>query len=127
VDVGRKEGAATAHLLGIRTKLDGYPSEGLGGLRLGVSPLEMASAYATLAAGGMYSQPKAIRRAVFPDGKSDDIGKPQRKRVIPEWVAGQVTKTLQQNVQWGTGTQANYGCPAAGKTCPTDNYTDARL
>ena len=125
VDVGPKEVAATAHLLGIRTKLDGYPSEGLGGLRLGVSPLEMASAYATLAAGGMYSQPKAIRRVVFPDGKSDDVGKPQRKRVIPEWVAGQVTKILQQNVQRGTGTHANYGCPAAGKTGTTDNYNDA--
>src|SRR3954463_14000449 len=52
VDVGPEKVAETAKLLGITTKLDGVPSEGLGGLRLGVSPLEMASAYATLSAGG---------------------------------------------------------------------------
>ncbi|HEX8051693.1 MAG TPA: transglycosylase domain-containing protein [Thermoleophilaceae bacterium] len=125
IDVGPKEVAETAHMLGIRTKLDGIPSEGLGGLRLGVSPLEMSSAYATLAAGGMYSEPKAIRRVEFPDGKSDDLGKPKRKRVISDGVAYEVTKILQQNVQRGTGTRAQIGCPAAGKTGTTDNYNDA--
>ena len=126
VDVGPKEVAETARMLGIRTKLDGIPSEGLGGLRLGVSPLEMASAYATLAAGGMYSEPKAIRRVEFPDGKSDDLGKPKRKRVISDGVAYEVTKILEQNVQRGTGTRARVvGCPAAGKTGTTDNFNDA--
>ena len=125
IDVGPKEVAKTAHLLGIRTKLDGIPSEGLGGLRLGVSPLEMASAYATLAAGGMYSEPRAIRRVTFPDGKVDDLGKPKRKRVITDGEAYEVTKILEMNVQRGTGTHANYGCPAAGKTGTTDNYNDA--
>ena len=125
LDVGPKNVARTAHLLGIRTKLDGIPSEGLGGLRLGVSPLEMASAYATLAAGGMYSEPQAIRRVVFPDGKVDNLGKPRRKRVITDGQAFEVTKILQMNVQRGTGTAANFGCPAAGKTGTTDNYNDA--
>jgi len=125
IDVGPKEVAKTARLLGIRTKLDGIPSEGLGGLRLGVSPLEMASAYATLAAGGMYSEPRAIRRVRFPDGKVDDLGKPKRKRVITDGEAYEVTKILEMNVQRGTGTHANFGCPAAGKTGTTDNYNDA--
>jgi penicillin-binding protein 1A len=125
IDVGPKEVAETARMLGIRTKLDGIPSEGLGGLRLGVSPLEMSSAYATLAAGGMYSEPKAIKRVEFPDGKSDDLGKPKRKRVISDGVAYEATKILQQNVQRGTGTRAQFGCPAAGKTGTTDNYNDA--
>jgi penicillin-binding protein 1A len=125
VDVGPKEVAETARMLGIRTKLDGIPSEGLGGLRLGVSPLEMASAYATLAAGGMYSEPKAIKRVEFPDGKSDDLGKPKRKRVISDGIAYEATKILQQNVQRGTGTRAQFGCPAAGKTGTTDSYNDA--
>ena len=125
IDVGPKNVAKTAHLLGVRTKLDGIPSEGLGGLRLGVSPLEMASAYATLSANGMYSKPKAIRRVVFPDGRVDDLGKAERKRVIPDWVAYQVTKILEMNVQKGTGTHANFGCPAAGKTGTTDNFNDA--
>ena len=125
IDVGPKNVAKTAHLLGIRTKLDGIPSEGLGGLRLGVSPLEMASASATLSAGGIYSEPKAITRVVFPDGKTDDLGRPVRRRVIPDAVAYEVTKILEQNVQRGTGKAANYGCPAAGKTGTTDNYNDA--
>src|SRR5206468_2556019 len=64
VDLGPKKVAETAHKLGITTKLDGVPSEGLGGLRLGVSPLEMADAYATLASGGMRSKPEAIKRFV---------------------------------------------------------------
>ena len=38
--------------MGIKTKLDGYPAEALGGLTIGVSPLEMANAYATIASGG---------------------------------------------------------------------------
>jgi penicillin-binding protein 1A len=125
VDVGPKEVAETARMLGIRTKLDGIPSEGLGGLRLGVSPLEMSSAYATLAAGGMYSEPKAIRRVEFPNGKSDDLGKPKRKRVISDGIAYEATKILEKNVQAGTGTHAGYGCPAAGKTGTTDNFNDA--
>ena len=40
-------------------------------------------------------------------------------------VAYEVTKILKQNVQQGTGTRANIGCPAAGKTGTTDNFNDA--
>src|SRR3954465_12909360 len=125
VDVGPKNVAKTAKLMGITSKLEGLPSEGLGGLTYGVSPLEMASAYATLAAGGVRSEPKAIRKGVFPDGKSDDLGKPKRKRVLSDGVAYTVTKVLEKNVQAGTGTAANIGCPAAGKTGTTDNFADA--
>ena len=125
IDLGPKEVCKTAKMLGITTKLDCLPAEGLGGLRLGVSPLEMANAYATLASGGIRNEPKAIKKVVFPDGKSDDLGKPKRKRVISDGVAYEVTKILKQNVQSGTGTHANIGCPAAGKTGTTDNFNDA--
>jgi penicillin-binding protein 1A len=125
VDLGPQKVAETAHLLGIKTQLDGVPSEGLGGLRLGVSPLEIANAYATLAAGGVRSEPQAIMRVAFPDGKVDNLGKPKRKRVLTDGEAYEVTKILQMNVQQGTGTAAQFGCPAAGKTGTTDNYRDA--
>src|SRR3954449_8585280 len=125
LDVGPDKVADTAKLMGIQSKLEGLPSEGLGGLTYGVSPLEMASAYATLAAGGIRSEPRAIRKVVFPDGKSDDLGKPKRKRVFSDGVASTVTKVLEKNVQAGTGTAANYGCPAAGKTGTTDEFVDA--
>jgi penicillin-binding protein 1A len=125
IDVGPKAVRETAKMMGIETKLDGLPAEGLGGLRLGVSPLEMANAYATLASGGIRNKPKGIKRVVFPDGKSDDLGKPQRKRVFSDGVAHEATKILQRNIQGGTGTRANIGCPAAGKTGTTDNFNDA--
>jgi len=124
-DLGPKKVAETAKLMGIETKLDGFPAEGLGGLRLGVSPLEMANAYATLAAGGLRARPKAIISVGFPDGKTDVVGKPQRKRVFSDGVAYEVTKVLEQNVQAGTGTKAQIGCPAAGKTGTTDEFNDA--
>jgi penicillin-binding protein 1A len=125
LDVGPKKVCETARLLGIRTKLDCYPAEGLGGLRLGVTPLEMANAYATLASGGMRSKPKAIKRVVFPDGKSEDLGKPVRKRVLTDGQAYEVTQILEQNVLGGTGTAAQIGCPVAGKTGTTDEFNDA--
>src|SRR3954462_10950960 len=125
LDVGPDKVAETAKLMGITSKLEGLPSEGLGGLTYGVSPLGMASAYATFSSGGIRSEPQAIRKVVFPDGKSDDLGKPKRKRVLSDGVAATITKGLEKNVQAGTGTHANIGCPAAGKTGTTDNFVDA--
>jgi penicillin-binding protein 1A len=127
VDLGPKAVRETAKMMGIETKLDGYPAEGLGGLRLGVSPLEMADAYATLASGGIRNKPKAIKKVVFPDGKSDDLGKPERKRVLSDGVAYAVTQILHQNILGGTAVRANIGCPAAAKTGTTDNENDAWL
>ena len=49
-----------------RRTLDGYPAEGLGGLTLGVSPLEMADAYATIASGGFRNRPIAITQGRVP-------------------------------------------------------------
>ena len=125
LDIGPENVAETAKLLGITSKLDAVPSETLGGLTQGVSPLEMANAYATLAAGGIRSKPKAITRVEFPDGKVDNLGEPERKRVISDGVAYEATRILQQNITSGTGTAANIGCPAAGKTGTTDNFADA--
>jgi penicillin-binding protein 1A len=85
----------------------------------------MANAYATLASGGMKNKPIAIKRVVFPDGDVVDLGKPKRERVLSDAVAYEVTKILKQNVQMGTGTRANIGCPAGGKTGTTDNFNDA--
>ena len=127
IDVGPKAVRETAKMMGIKTHLDGLPAEGLGGLRLGVSPLEMADAYATLADGGIRNEPIAISKVVFPDGKSDDLGKPQRKRVLSDGVAYEVTKILKMNMQSGTATHASIGCPAAAKTGTTDNFNDAWL
>ena len=127
VDLGPQEVAKTAHMMGITSPLQGVPAEGLGGLREGVSPLEMADAYATLASGGIHSKPLAITRVVFPDGHSDNLGQPQRNRVLSDGEAMAVTKVLEQNIQRGTAVAANYGCTSAAKTGTTDNFNDAWL
>ena len=127
LDVGPDNVKDTARLMGIRSKLNGYPAESLGGLERGVSPLEMSRAYATLSAGGVRPQPEAIEKVVFPGGKTDELGKPQRKEVFSDGVAFEATKILRQNVTGGTGTgtRSFFTCPAAGKTGTTDNFKDA--
>jgi penicillin-binding protein 1A len=125
LDLGPKSVAETAKDMGITTKLDGYPAEGLGGLTRGVSPLEMANAYATLASGGMRNKPIAILRVKFPGGEVEELGKPKRERVLSDAQAHEVTKILKQNVTGGTGRAANIACPSAGKTGTTDNFNDA--
>jgi len=131
LDVGPENVAATAYKLGVRTDLrtsDGayVPSMGLGS-RV-VTPLDLASAYSTIAAGGIYSKPMAIRKVVLPGGKVDKEagwGVAQRKRVIPDWVASEVTRILGENMTSGTGVGAYFGKTSAGKTGTTDNYADA--
>ncbi|HWT23917.1 MAG TPA: transglycosylase domain-containing protein [Solirubrobacteraceae bacterium] len=131
MDLGPDEVKKTAREMGIRSKLNGYPAETLGGLENGVSPLEMAGAYATMAAGGWHARPTAIKRIVFPDGHAEQ-GKSlpkrfrvKRNKVFSDGVAAKATEILEQNMTSGTGTRALIGCPAAGKTGTTDNNTDA--
>jgi penicillin-binding protein 1A len=134
LDVGAENVAKMATKLGVRTPLGiktrngiAYvPSMGIGSIA--VTPLDMASAYATLAAGGVYSKPMAITKVILPKGQADTKagwGKPERERVISPGVAYEVTQILQQNVLYGTGVGANFGKPAAGKTGTTDNHADA--
>jgi penicillin-binding protein 1A len=126
LDVGPAAVAATAKSMGITTHLDGIPAEALGGLRLGVSPLELTDAYATLASGGIHHNPVAISRVVFPNGHVDHPESAEPKRVLSQAVAYEVTRLLHDNITEGTGTAAYTGCTGqAGKTGTTDEYTDA--
>ncbi len=130
LDITPEGVAEVATKLGVRSALDvdgAYvPSMGLG--TIAVSPLDMASAYATLAAGGVYAEPTAIRRVVLANGNEDKTtgwGTPKRTRVIPDGVAWEVTRILEENVSFGTGTRASLSRPAAGKTGTTDEHADA--
>jgi penicillin-binding protein 1A len=130
LDVTPERIADTARRMGVRSPLDvngAYvPAMGLGSIA--VSPLDIGSAYATLAAGGVYAEPMAIRKVVLPDGSVDTEagwGVPKRKRAISEGTAAIVTRILEQNVQYGTGTRAEIGRPAAGKTGTNEEHADA--
>jgi penicillin-binding protein 1A len=131
MDLGPDEVKRTARDMGITSTLKGYPAETLGGLEDGVSPLEMATAYASIASGGYRLRPTAITKIVFPDGRVE-TGKElparfrvKKVRVFEDGVAAEAREILEQNIQSGTGTHATIGCPAAGKTGTTDNNTDA--
>jgi penicillin-binding protein 1A len=130
LDVTPKRVAEVARRMGVRSPLDvngAYvPAMGLGSIA--VTPLDIASGYATLAAGGVYAEPMAIRRVVLADGRVDTRagwGKPKRHRAISEGTAAVVTRILEQNVQSGTGTRAAFGRPAAGKTGTNEEHADA--
>jgi penicillin-binding protein 1A len=125
LDVGPGAIVDMAQKLGVQTPLQSTPALALG--TGAVTPLDMASVYATLAAGGVYSKPLAIRRVVFPDGRAGGgWGQPQRTRVVPDWVAATVTRVLEENMLHGTGVGAHVpGRVDAGKTGTTDDYADA--
>ena len=127
LDLGPPEVKQTAYDMGIKTHLDGYPAESLGGLTIGVSPLEMANAFATIASGGIRNRPTAITKITFPDGHSElpKRFKVKRTRAFEDGVAAEATRILVKNIQGGTGTKANIGCPAGGKTGTTDEFNDA--
>lgn len=126
-DLGPDKVKETARMLGITSKLNGFCAETLGGLERGVSPLEVANAYATIADGGYRNRPRAIRKVVFPDGHSElpKRWKVKRTKAFEDGMTYEATKILEANIQGGTGTKAAIGCPAGGKTGTTDHNTDA--
>jgi penicillin-binding protein 1A len=125
LDVGADKVVATAKKMGITSPLDAFPSIALGGLRIGVSPLEMASAYGTLANEGQHVEPMAITKITDASGKILDVAKIQPQQVISRTTAYLVTDILKNVIRSGTGRRANIGRPAAGKTGTTQNYHDA--
>lgn len=137
--VGADAVAETAQDMGIVTSLGDEPGPAiaLGGLTTGVSPLEMAMAYVTLAGGGERlsssvafdpeetSFPVAIVRVLDASGRVLDENEVVRTRVLDPDVAAMATSCLRTVIERGTGTAADIGRPAAGKTGTTQNYRDA--
>jgi penicillin-binding protein 1A len=127
-DLGEQSITQMAYKMGVSTPLSSYPAEALGGLTLGVTPLEMADVYATLADGGWRDTPIAITKVVFPDGQTDaSWGSPHRVKVLSEGLTAEETNILEQNVHSGTATRSAIGCPTAAKTGTTSELVDAWL
>jgi penicillin-binding protein 1A len=125
VDLQESKVDVIAHAMGVTAKLCGNPSEVIGGLCQGVSSLQMSDAYATLANGGSHVPATIISKVVLPSGKVVNLGNPKHTQVFTQGQAYAGTQALESVLQYGTGTTASYGCPAAGKTGTTSNYTDA--
>jgi penicillin-binding protein 1A len=124
LDLGPEPIAQLAHRMGIQSKLKPVPSIVLG--VNAVTPLELASAYATMADGGVAHDPTILSKVTFPDGHTERASRPKATRVVDPKVAGVVTRILEANIRSGTGTAAALaGRPAAGKTGTTDSFADA--
>jgi penicillin-binding protein 1A len=136
--VGTRRIAALAHRMGITTPLSTNPAMTIGGLTVGVTPLDMAHAYETIAHGGQrvsgsmveHHQPVGIQEVSaggrsLPDGSHLDRNRVQVEAVLPPSIAETETSILETVVQYGTGRAAAIGQFAAGKTGTTSNYGDA--
>jgi penicillin-binding protein 1A len=152
IKVGTKRIARLARRMGIRTPVSRNWAITLGGLKQGVTPLDMAHAYETFARQGKFiygtMSPGVLRKGQpvpgpvgirsigrREDGKIEPVklpnGRPARnrvrtRRVLDEGVANTVQTLLQGVVKNGTGKRASLGIvPVAGKTGTTENYGDA--
>jgi penicillin-binding protein 1A len=128
LDVGPRYVWQMAHRLGVHMSPD-KPVASIGLGSLAVSPLDMAAAYATFPAMGIYAKPMAITKVILPGDHVDTSsgwGKPRTKRALSQGVAWKVTDVLQQNAVYGTGAGSGDGIHVnAGKTGTTDNHADA--
>jgi penicillin-binding protein 1A len=123
MDVGPKAAVDEAAKLGVQSKLQAVPSAVLG--TNDVTPVDMAAAYSTFANRGQAVAPYLVSRITRADGTILYAHHQSEKRVLDAEVADTVTAILQGVIQRGTGTAANIGRPAAGKTGTTDKEADA--
>ncbi len=121
--VGPDKVVKAAHDMGIESELPAVPSLTLG--TADVTPIEMASAYQTLANDGKHCESYAVAKVVDAQGVVYRH-KPACKQVVSPEIAHLVTAMLQGVVSGGTGTAAALGSwPVAGKTGTTQDYTNA--
>ncbi|MFL5892302.1 MAG: transglycosylase domain-containing protein [Solirubrobacterales bacterium] len=126
LDAGSDNVKQMAEKMGITSPLDAIPAEGIGGLRIGVTPLEQADAYATFADGGVHHPATAIAKVVFPSGKTDVPEEDAATRVFSDGLAYEATDILKGVITEGTGAgYTDFGCPAAGKTGTSEGLSDA--
>jgi penicillin-binding protein 1A len=130
LDVGSENVTETAHSMGIEAPLQSVPAEAIGGLAYGVTPLEQADGYATLANGGIHHDPTAISKVEFPDGKVDEIESEEGERALTTGQAYDVTNVLKGVISepgaTGNGyTNLTYCSEVAGKTGTSEEESDA--
>jgi len=121
--VGPAHVVDVAHRMGIRSPLKPVCSITLG--PEGVSPLEMTTAFATLAARGIRHGAHALQKVTLPTGRVIGRLRTRGKRALARSVADHVTYALSGVVRGGTGVAANPGRPAAGKTGTAEGFKDA--
>ncbi len=133
LDLGLGNVVDTAEDMGITSRLDPFPSTAIGGLDEGVSPLQMASAYATFAAGGIHREPYSVERVERVDfGERETVHdhRLEGQRVLSSNQAAAASEVLRGVVESGTASffhdlDREIGRPSVGKTGTTDDFVDA--
>ncbi len=118
--VGKEKAAGFAEQLGIELEEPIPEAAAIGGLSTGVTPLQMAGAYAAFGNEGVYHTPYAVKKIVFQNGKEK---KPEHEPVqaMHDYTAYMITNMLKTAITSGTGTGANIpSIPVAGKTGSTN-------
>ncbi|GAC1370884.1 MAG: penicillin-binding protein 1A [Actinomycetota bacterium] len=105
------------------TVLTPLPSIALGSEE--ATPFEMASAYATLASGGIYREPKLVSMVTDVSGAVLESGPSKGVQAISSQVAFTASSVLSGVITSGTGVAANIGRPAAGKTGTASDFRNA--
>jgi penicillin-binding protein 1A len=133
LDLGMEKVVDMAYDMGITSELDAYPATSIGGLRLGVTPLEMASAYSTFANSGEHMEPFLVQK-VTREEDGDEVTVEEHRlegqEVLSRDEAAAATQVLRGVVTEGTASQfheldAEIGRPSAGKTGTTEEFADA--
>lgn len=114
-----------ARNLGITSDIKPNLAIALGGLEIGVSPIDMASAYMSFANGGYLYNRYYVEKITDFNGKALAFAQPLRKQVLDSAAAYLVTDTLKDVVNNGTGKKADINPNVAGKTGTTQDYGDA--
>ncbi len=123
-EVGLAKVIEMAHRLGLKEDFKPYPTIVIGAQETTV--LEMAGAYATLAADGVFHAPTFVDHIVDRNQKTIFKANLAGKRVLDPQISRMAVQTLRSVVQYGTGTAANLpGRQVAGKTGTTEQNTDA--
>jgi membrane peptidoglycan carboxypeptidase len=126
-DVGPNRIAEMANRLGVTTWItpDGSYTSRITLGQYSVSPLDMATGYATLANHGVRPNVTPVVKVIAADGTVlEDNTVPGGTPVLDPAIADTTTDILRGVIDGGTGRRANIGRPAAGKTGTTDNNTD---
>ncbi|SDY46439.1 penicillin-binding protein 2A [Evansella caseinilytica] len=117
-EIGIKAAKTSLEKLHIQLMDDGL-ALGLGGLREGVSPLQMAAAYGAFANGGIYYQPHFIHKIYDRNGEVLDQSKLTHEQAFSSQTAWYMTKMLEAVVSDGTGRWGEFTGSLAGKTGTT--------
>ncbi|MCG5060975.1 MAG: penicillin-binding protein 1A [Limnoraphis sp. WC205] len=121
-EVGLNQVIEVCRILGFKSPMDPVISLPLGSVD--VTPMEMAGGFATFANNGWHSDPTFIVQVTDSQGNVLLDNTPKPRLVLNQWAVASLNSSLQGVITGGTGTRAQIGRPAAGKTGTTSSERD---